>query len=110
MKSPLAILAIIMPLGIAHASPCDGITSDTVRDIEQRFPRTMSGVPAMPVAVSKLYVTDNGDCAADMIVTFNGKIGYSYTFLVERRPDRIHLEPIFSSGLRNPAPIQLYYQ
>jgi hypothetical protein len=96
----------------ARKPPCDGITADDVRDIETRFPRTMNGVPAMPVAVSKPYVSSvNGEptCAAEMIVTFGEDVGYNYVFLVERRPDRLHLEPVYDAGLRNPPPIRLYH-
>lgn len=96
----------------ARKPPCEGITADNVRDIETRFPRTMNGVPAMPVAVSNPYVSSvNGEpaCAAEMIVTFGGDVGYNYVFLIERRPDRLHLEPVYGAGLRNPPPIRLYH-
>jgi hypothetical protein len=96
----------------ARKPPCEGITADDVRDIETRFPRTMNGVPAMPVAVSNPYVSSvNGEptCAAEMIVTFGGDVGYNYVFLIEQRPDRLHLEPVYGAGLRNPPPIRLYH-
>jgi hypothetical protein len=95
---------------LARKLPCEGITANDMRDIETRFPRTIGGVPAMPVAVSNPYVSSvNGEptCAAEMIVTFNGDVGYNYVFLIERRPDRLHLEPV--AGLRNPPPIRLYH-
>jgi hypothetical protein len=44
-----------------------------------------------------------------MIVTFGGDVGYNYVFLIERRPDRLHLEPVYGAGLRNPPPIRLYH-
>ena len=92
------------------ASPCDGITPAQVRDIEERFPQTMGGRPAMPVAVSNLYVSGlnlTPMCAADMIVTFDGNIGYQFTFLIERAPDRLYLTPIGSRSM--PQPIRLFH-
>lgn len=96
----------------ARKPPCEGITAEDVRDIETRFPRTVNGVPAMPVAVSKPYVSAlNGEptCAVEMIITFNGDVGYNYEFLIERRSDRLHLEPVNGPDLSNPPPIRLYH-
>lgn len=95
----------------ARKPPCEGITVEAVRDIETRFPRTMHGLAAMPVAVSTPFVsTLNGEptCAVEMVVTFNGEVGFNYRFLIERQSDRIHLNPVYPADLRDPPPIRLY--
>lgn len=109
---PLWLVAatILMGHSALASGPCDGITAQDFKEALRDRPRTMNGVAAKPVAASEpINFASNGVpvCAAHVIISFDGRIGYDYLWLLRQDARGRYLEPTYGN-LTNPPPIRLY--